>query len=115
MGIATGQLLPGRSPANSSIMDRAKGNGLFLSRSAVGHTIDARVLTLSSCVYSLSHCFTVISDAGTGGQVLMDEPTFRLIKDLTGELGCVTKVGGEDLTGEIGCVTKVGGTGGNRS
>lgn len=36
---------------------------------------------------------TVVSDAGAGGQVLLCESTFHAIKDLTGELGCVTEDG----------------------
>ena len=37
--------------------------------------------------------FAVVSDAAAGGQVLMCAATFRAVKGLTGELGCVTKDG----------------------
>ena len=32
----------------------------------------------------------VVSDAAAGGQVLMCPATFKAIKDMAGELGCVT-------------------------
>ena len=36
---------------------------------------------------------TVVSETAAGGQVLMCTTTFKAIKDLTRELGCVTKDG----------------------
>jgi hypothetical protein len=36
---------------------------------------------------------TVVSDAGAGGQILMCSSTFKAVKDLTSEMGCVTEKG----------------------
>ena len=36
---------------------------------------------------------TVISDAAAGGQVLLSSATFRAVKELARDLGCVTKDG----------------------
>jgi hypothetical protein len=35
----------------------------------------------------------VISDAAAGGQILLCSSTFKAVKDMTADLGCVTKDG----------------------
>ncbi|GAX78738.1 hypothetical protein CEUSTIGMA_g6175.t1 [Chlamydomonas eustigma] len=45
------------------------------------------------CESSIMEAAKLVSDAGAGGQVLLDASTFLAVKDLTAELGCVTKDG----------------------
>lgn len=54
-------------------------------RLAVAHQVSA-CLRAVCCLHS---CCAVVSDAGSGGQVLLDSVTFSIIKDRLEELGQV--------------------------